>query len=51
MTDYSHCPTCKRYICDDDMKGCEAPTGQRYCLEHLPREAYPDLYDDLGLGR
>ncbi len=39
------CPTCRRLISDTDSTGCETETGQRYCLDHLPRSAAPDLFD------
>lgn len=29
-----HCPMCGRRILDHDEIGCEAPDGQRWCIEH-----------------
>jgi hypothetical protein len=44
---FDYCPPpCGRRITDDDMSGCETPSGQRYCMIHLPREAHPELYDE-----
>lgn len=33
-----NCPTCNRRIKDDDELGCEAPDGQRWCIEHALEE-------------
>lgn len=41
-----HCPFCERRITDTDPMGCETESGQRYCLNHLPRKADPNLFDD-----
>ena len=35
------CPTCGRRITDYDMTGCETPSGQRWCMEHLPPDQTP----------
>ena len=43
-----NCPTCGRPISDVDPMGCETATGQRYCLDHLPRSADPDLFDAVA---
>jgi hypothetical protein len=29
-----HCPTCGKYVKDSDLEGCEAPDGQRWCVDH-----------------
>lgn len=42
---FDDCPTCGKNITDVDPGGCEAENGQRYCLDHLPREADPELFD------
>lgn len=39
MIDPDECPTCGVYISDHDIRGCEAPWGQRYCIRHLPKVA------------
>ena len=41
----SNCPTCGHHVTDDDPTGCEAPTGQRYCLVHVP---YAELRADAA---
>lgn len=46
-TSADNCPTCGRRITDYDDNGCEAPWGQRYCLEHLPAAAPSDGGDDF----
>jgi hypothetical protein len=33
-TSPDNCPTCGRRITDFDELGCEAPDGQRWCIEH-----------------
>jgi hypothetical protein len=38
-----NCPTCGKRILDWDEKGCEAPSGQRYCLVHLPSEVASEM--------
>lgn len=35
------CPTCWRWIKDFDMTGCEAPSGQRWCVRHLIKKVVP----------
>lgn len=40
------CPSCGKRITDADPGGCETPTGQRYCLDHLPRDVWPEMFDE-----
>jgi hypothetical protein len=53
VKDLDHCPRCGRPIADFASDGCEAPTGQRWCLEHAPAgwdDEPDDRYDDQEAG-
>jgi hypothetical protein len=52
-----NCPTCGKRITDVDEGGCEAPNGQRYCIDHLPDDVREEILcdgmaelDDAALG-
>lgn len=49
MTGPDNCPSCGRRISDYDPEGCEAPTGQRYCLIHVPDEVKRAAAAEMGL--
>jgi hypothetical protein len=38
-----NCPTCGKRIYDFDEEGCEAPSGQRYCREHVPADVHEEM--------